>query len=256
MNSQQHRASDARSQIVRAAGDLFHRQGLGSTTTDEIIEAAGIAKAQFHQHFKSKPELAGAVLRYYFEGLAAGIGPVKYELDSWDDFEECLRGHIEFQRKFKMTRSCPIGTLGGELKESDDLTRQALSLILDLMLARLESFFSREKMAGRLASNADVERMANLCVAIIQGAMLAGKIGRNHRCVEVVFEDLLAHLKRYAKVSAAPRKRLEEDRHPKQVSTLPNTPAPTTAVESHDSQSPEDPAEKNPADPCRHEDEV
>jgi AcrR family transcriptional regulator len=52
------RPSDIRLGIVRAAGDLFHAQGLGSTTIDDIIEASGVAKAEFHQHFKSKSELA------------------------------------------------------------------------------------------------------------------------------------------------------------------------------------------------------
>jgi hypothetical protein len=111
-------------------------------------------------------------------------------------------------------------------------------------------------MAGRLARNADVERMANFCVAIIQGAMLVGRIGRDCRRVEVVFEDLLAHLKRYAKVSTAQRKRLDEGHHPKRLSTLPKTLAPATAVELRGSQSPEDPAEKHPADRSRPENEV
>lgn len=244
MNSRPHRPSDTRSQIVRAAGDLFHGRGLGSTTANEIIEAAGIARAEFRQHFKSKPELVSAVLRYYFEGLAAGIGPVKYELHSWDDLQECLRSHIEFQKKFKMMRSCPIGTLGGELKEGDDLTRQALSLILDLMLARLESFFSQEKMAGRLASNADVEQMANFCVAVIQGAMLVGRIGRDCRRVEVVFEDLLSHLNRYVKVPTATRKRIGGNRRENHLLTLPKALAHTTVVGLHDSQNPGDSAEK------------
>ena len=97
MELEVHRTSETRLRIISAAADLFHRQGLGSTTTDEIIDAAGIARADFHQHFKNKVELASAVLRHYFEGLAAGVGPVKYELDSWDDLQECLQSHLEFQ---------------------------------------------------------------------------------------------------------------------------------------------------------------
>lgn len=222
MNSRLHCPSDTRFQIVRAAGDLFHGRGLGATTTDEIIEAVGIAKAEFHQHFKTKSELVCAVLRSYFEGLAAGIGPVKYELDSWDDLQECLRSHIEFQKRFKMTRSCPIGTLGSELKERDEPTRQALSLILDLMLARLESFFSREKIAGRLASTADVEQLANCCVATVQGAMLTGKVKRDFHYVENVFEDLLSHLKRYVTTPTAPKERYDRNQDTGQQSSSRN----------------------------------
>ncbi len=204
MNSRKQRPSDTRSQIVRAAGDLFHRQGVEATTADEVIETAGISKTEFRQHFKGKWELVGAVLRYYFEGLAGGMGPLRYELDSWDDLDQCLASHLEFQKKFKMTRGCPVGMLGNELKEWDELTRQSLSHILDLMLARFESFFSREKVGGRLANNVDVEQLANFCVAIIQGGILIGKIRGNCRCVESTFEDLLSHLRRYAKVPTAP----------------------------------------------------
>ena len=87
MKLKNHSSWDTRLEIVRAAADLFHSRGLSSTTIDEIIEAAGIAKAEFHHHFKNKLELTGVVLRYYFEQLAGGIGPVKYELNSWQDLE-------------------------------------------------------------------------------------------------------------------------------------------------------------------------
>lgn len=223
---------DARLLIVRAAANLFHKRGVESTTADEIVEAAGIAKAEFRQNFKNKSELTGAVLRYYFEGLAAGIGPVKYEFDSWEGVQQCLRSHVEFHKKFNMTRSCPIGTLGSELKEGDELARQSISLIIDLMLSRFESFFSREKVAGRLASDADVEQLANFCVATIQGAMLIGKIRRNCRWVESSFEDLLIHLKHYV-ILKAPRKRPDRNREAKRPS-LPMQ-DPTTVEKLNDS---------------------
>ena len=234
MELEVHRTSETRLRIISAAADLFHRQGLRSTTTDEIIDAAGIARADFHQHFKNKVELASAVLRHYFEGLAAGVGPVKYELDSWDDLQECLQSHLEFQKRFKMTRSCPIGTLGSELKAGDDPTRHALCLIVELMLARLESFFSRERIAGRLSSTADVEQLANFCVATIQGAMLIGKIRRNWHSVETVFEDLLSHLKFYAKTPIARRQRLGGHRDPNRQFIVAKPTEPPPAVRSSD----------------------
>jgi len=117
MKFQSDRASDTRLRIVRTAGDLFSARGCGATTTGQIIETAGISKAEFGEHFRSKSELVNAVFRYYFEALAAGVGPVTYELESWDDLQNCLQSHIEFQKKFKMTRSCPIGRFGNEFNE-------------------------------------------------------------------------------------------------------------------------------------------
>ena len=248
MSSRLHRPSDTRLQIIRAAGDLFHRRGVESTSDDEIIEAAGVGEADFHQHFKSKSELVAVVLRYHIEGLAAGTGLLKYDVRTWWDLEECLASHVEFQKLFRMTRGCPIARLGSELREEDDLVRHSLNRALDLMVTRLECFFSREKSEGRLANDVDIEQLANFCVAVIQGAMLTGKVRRNCRCVESTFEDLLSHLKRYAKTPTVRRKRLAKDRYPKQLATLAKARALTTVVELHERQNPGDSAENRLVD--------
>jgi TetR/AcrR family transcriptional regulator, transcriptional repressor for nem operon len=247
MNSRIRSSSQTRREIVRAGGDLFHKRGVELTTIDEIAEAAGVSKAEFRQHFGGKLDVVSAVLCFYFEMTAADLGPVKYRLDNWFDLQECLASHLEFQKKFKMKRGCPIGTLGSGLKEGDELTRQSVSHIFDLMLARLESFFSREKVAGRLARNADVEQLANFCVAIIQGAMLTGKIRGNFHGVESTFEDLLGHLKRYSQVPTPRRKRLGRNGDAKRLFTLARPPEATTVMKLHDSPNLED---------CEEEDHV
>jgi len=240
-----------RFQIVRAAGELFHKVGAEATSLDEVVEAAGVTKAEFRQHFKCKLELVSAVLRSYFEMTAADKGPLKYDINTWSDLQECFASHLEFQKKFRMRRGCPVGMLGSDLKERDEVTRQSVSLIFDLMLVRFESFFSREKVARRLASNVDVEQLANFSVAIIQGAMLAGKIREDCHCVESTLEDLLGHLKRYVKVPTALKKRPDEDRHPKTLPAPARTPTPATVVELHDTQAPRDSAEIHPVGPRR-----
>jgi TetR/AcrR family transcriptional regulator, transcriptional repressor for nem operon len=256
MSSPVQSSEHTRFQIIRSAGDLFHRGGVRFTTTDEIVEAAGVTKAEFLQCFRCKQELVDSVFRFYLENIAAATNSINFEVDSWSDLEDCLASKVDFQRKFRMTRGCPMGVLGSELREEEESTRHFLSLVLDLWMTRLECFFGREKMAGRLASNVDVEQLANFCVVIIQGAMLSGKIRRNCLCVESIFEDLLGHLKHYVKIPRAPRRRPDRDRHPKLLSGLPKALVPKTAVESHDSQNPGDSVEDYPIGQCRPEDKV
>jgi oligoribonuclease (3'-5' exoribonuclease) len=57
--------------------------------------------------------------------------------------------------------------------------------------------FLKEKGKGRLSKQANAERMADFCIATIQGAMLMGKIKRNSRTVETTSQEALMHLKRY-----------------------------------------------------------
>ncbi|MDC8100624.1 TetR/AcrR family transcriptional regulator [Chryseobacterium rhizosphaerae] len=49
--------SRPRERIVSTAMVLFHQQGYNSTGINQIIEEAGVSKASFYQHFKSKDDL-------------------------------------------------------------------------------------------------------------------------------------------------------------------------------------------------------
>lgn len=46
-----------RERILNTAMVLFHKQGYNNTGINQIIEDAGVSKASFYQHFRSKDEL-------------------------------------------------------------------------------------------------------------------------------------------------------------------------------------------------------
>ena len=87
--------------------------------------------------------------------------------------------------------------MGNEVTENDELIRQDLSLIFEVIKSKLAAFFLREKAKGKLAKQADAERMADFSIAAMQGAMLMGKIKRSSHAVETSIEEALAHLKGY-----------------------------------------------------------
>jgi TetR/AcrR family transcriptional regulator, transcriptional repressor for nem operon len=190
--------SDSRLRIVKVASDLFHKQGVRATSPDEIIEASRTGKGQFYHYFKSKEGLVHAVLESHLEAIKAGSGRIKYEIHSWKDLEKWFNSHVDWQMTFGMTRGCPIGTVANEITEEDELIRQDVSLIIELIKYKLAAFFIREKARGNLRKDADEERLADFCIATLQGAMLMGKIRRNKRPVEMAFREALEHLKYYA----------------------------------------------------------
>lgn len=189
---------DTRVRILRTAADLFHRKGVRATSPGEIIKASGAGKGQFYHHFKNKDFLVHEVLRSFLEAVKNGRTPVRYEVKSWDDLENFFRSHIEFQRRFSMTRSCPIGTVANEANEGDEQIREDISLILDVMRNKLAMFFRGEKTKGRLQRDLEPEVVANFCIAAVQGAMLLGKVNRNSRPAEAAVHEALQHLKSYA----------------------------------------------------------
>jgi len=191
------RGADTRLRIIRTAADLFHKQGARATSPDEILEASRTGKGQFYHYFKSKEGLIHEVLQTYLEEIKTGTARVNYEIRSWRDLEKWFAAQVELQKSFEMTRGCPFGTLGNEVTENDELIRQDLSLLFEVVKNRLAAFFVREKAKGSLVKKADPERMAEFCVASMQGAMLMGKIKRSSQTVETTVEEALAHLRSY-----------------------------------------------------------
>jgi len=97
-----------------------------------------------------------------------------------------------------MKRGCPFGTIGNEVREGDELIRQDLSLIFEVVKTKLASFFIREKAKSRLSKDAKEEQLADFCIAAVQGAMLMGKIHRSSEVTEASLRETLAHLRQYA----------------------------------------------------------
>ena len=198
MKSRYAKGTDTKLRIIQVAADLFHKQGVHSTSPDEIIEASGTGKGQFYNYFKSKEGLVHEVLQHHVRAIKDGDAPVNYEINSWEELERWFQAHLDLQKKYKMTRGCPFGTVGNELTENDGLIRQDLGHLFEVVKHKLAAFFIREKAQGRLVKDANEETLAAFCIATVQGAMLMGKIERDSRTVEISFREALTHLKRYA----------------------------------------------------------
>jgi AcrR family transcriptional regulator len=198
MDARSPQGAETRLKIIQAAADLFHKQGVGATSPDEIIEASGTGKGQFYHYFKSKEGLVHEVLQFYADGIKSGASPVNYDIQSWEDLEGWFSAQVELQRRFRMTRGCPFGTIGGEVTENDELIRQDLSLIFELVGNQLAAFFIREKATGRISAAVNERQLADFCMAVAQGAMLVGKVKRDSHLVEATFREALSHLKAYA----------------------------------------------------------
>src|SRR5579864_90659 len=192
------KGAETKTRIIRIAADLFHRQGVGATSPDEILEASKTGKGQFYHYFKSKEGLVHEVLQSYLGAIKTGTAPVNYEIQSWRDLEVWFLGQVELQKRFDMKRGCPFGTIGNEVGENDELIRQDLSLIFEVMKNKLTAFFIREKAKSRLSKDAKETQLADFCIATVQGAMLMGKIQRSSETAEASIRQALAHLRRYA----------------------------------------------------------
>ena len=197
MTKRSNQGTETRLRIIAAAADLFHKQGIHATSPDDVIEASSTGKGQFYHYFKSKEGLVHEVLQTHLEAIRTGSAPIKYDIKSWTDLERWFRAHLELQKSFRMTRGCPLGTVGNEVTENDELIRQDLCLIFEVVRSKLSAFFVRQKVKGAIPETTDEGALADFCIATVQGAMLMGKIERSTRPVETTVAETLSHLRRY-----------------------------------------------------------
>src|SRR5262249_22970250 len=141
------------------------------------------------------------VLQDHLTAIKTRTAPLNYDITSWRQLETWFLSHIESQKSFGMKRGCPFGTIGNEISEGDELIRQDLRLIFEVIKNKLAAFFIREKAQSRLSMAAKEVQLADFCIATLQGAMLMGKIQRNSEAAETSVREALAHLKRYAILS-------------------------------------------------------
>ncbi len=176
--------TDSRSRMIYAATDLFHRKGINATGLNEVLKASNTGKGQFTHYFRNKNGLIRAVIRHLFENVRSGQALASFDIKSWEDFECWFNSSVNYQKSVCYTRSCPIGTIGSELLDSQEVIREDIDLFLEWSRSKFYCFFSEKKAAGELGSSAAPEELADLCMCVLQGGMLITKIRRNPKQFE------------------------------------------------------------------------
>jgi AcrR family transcriptional regulator len=70
-----------RRELLQAAVDVFSEKGIASTSVDDIVRAAGVAKGTFYLYFATKDDAINAVAAWMVESVAERIQGVAADAD-------------------------------------------------------------------------------------------------------------------------------------------------------------------------------
>jgi AcrR family transcriptional regulator len=192
----QHRAkltakgAQTRGRIVAAAARLIHEQGVASTTLDGIRAAAEVSGSQLSHYFASKDELVQAVIDYQAgiivgnqeqSGLGAGG-----DLRAWRDMVIAAANRSGGQG------GCPLGSLGGQLAETDPEARARIAAGFDRWSAAIGDGLRARASAGPLPAGVTPDDLAVTLLAVIQGGLLLAQVQRDTRALETAVDTVLA----------------------------------------------------------------
>jgi len=175
-----------RVQIVKAANDLFYKQGFGATSFADIAKASGLPKGNFYFYFPSKDSLLNAVLDDRVQSLQSKLQ--SFEHNYATPRERLLRlAEMPIKDFENITRyGCPMGSLSSELgKCCEELETRTIEMF-DVL---------KNWIAGQLTemgqSPAASQATARHILTTMQGAALMAYTYGD----PVWIEDTVAHMK-------------------------------------------------------------
>jgi TetR/AcrR family transcriptional repressor of nem operon len=194
-----------RERIVEAAGELFLTQGMAATTLDDVKAAAGVSSSQLYHYFHSKGALVQAVAVLHTENIVAAQGPMLLGMQGLDSLRDWAEFVVDNFRSFDCCGGCPLGSLGSEVAEYDELARQAVSASLGLWEGVLRDGLTKLIETGALGSTADPDALAVVLIVALEGGLLLGKIHRSSRPLEIALGNAIDHIESFSTTARASR---------------------------------------------------
>lgn len=178
-----------RARIVAAAARLIYERGVASTTLDDVKAAAGVSGSQMYHYFPDKDELVQAVISYQADVIAGGQRQADFGtaegLRAWRDLV------IAQARNDEGKGGCPLGSLAGQLAETDPPARALLACGFAQWQAAIGDGLRRLHQAGQLPDGTDPDALAVTLLATLQGGLLLAQVQRDPRPLETAVDTLL-----------------------------------------------------------------
>jgi AcrR family transcriptional regulator len=159
--------STARARLLETATRLFYAEGVHTVGIDRIIAEAGVAKATFYHHFKSKDDLVVAYLTDEFERQRGVFGGVEGTGAERLRATFTLLGDASCGPGF---RGCPFLNAAAEFADPKHPVRAVVTEYRD---------YFRGLMRTELieAGHGDPERTADYLLVIRDGMAVSGALG-------------------------------------------------------------------------------
>jgi AcrR family transcriptional regulator len=158
---------DARDRILRAAAELFYRDGILATGVDALIERANVAKATFYRHFPSKDLLVLAWLRgpdaRWIDWVVPEVerraaSPLERLIVFWDVLGDWLEAHGFV--------GCPYLNTLVEIRDPEAPARREI----EAYVGEVEAYLGRTAAAAGLEDASELgRRMRYLAMGVFMG---------------------------------------------------------------------------------------
>ena len=179
-----------RTRIVNAAAQLIYERGVTATTLEDVKAAAAVSSSQLYHYFANKEALIQEVTDRQADTLVAAtehaeLGTID-GLKAWRELVLTHAGHTRGKG------GCPLGSLGGQLAESDPDARARLAAGFGRWSTAIRDGLRELHTTGHLAPDINPDDLAVTLLAALQGGLLLAQVQRDTRPLQTTLDPLLA----------------------------------------------------------------
>ena len=178
-----------RARIVEEAAALIHERGVAGTTLEDVKVAAEVSGSQMYHYFPDKNELVQAVIDYQAETI---VSRNRHALEAANGVEAWRKMVIAAAKRTKAKGGCPLGSLVGQLAESDPGARALIASGFDQWTAAISDELRSLHTDGKLPSGIDPDDLAITLLATLEGGLLLSQALRTTRPFETAIDTILA----------------------------------------------------------------
>jgi len=174
--------ASVRDRLVASAVEVFHARGFNGCSVQDIVDAAGVPKGSFYNHFDSKEALGVEVVRaytalvgaYVVEAGAADI--LSGERTPLQRIRAYFEAVIEQNVSCGVRKGCLLGNFAIELAPHSAEIATAVTGALDNWSAAVALALAQAQDAGELSQDAEVDSLARYLVDGYEGAATRAKL--------------------------------------------------------------------------------
>lgn len=178
-----------RGRIVEEAAALIHEHGVARTTLEDVKVAAEVSGSQMYHYFPDKDELVRAVIDYQAENI---VKRNTRALGSANGVETWRKMVMTAARRTQARGGCQLGSLGGQLAESDPEARALIAAGFSQWASAISDGLRSLHAEGKLPSDITPDDLATTLLATLQGGLLLAQVQRDIRPFETAVNTVLA----------------------------------------------------------------
>ena len=169
--------NDTRTAILDVAQDMLQRQSISGVSFQLLADRIGIKKGSMYYHFKTKDELAIAILERASQDLKTSFvrGKHKSAIEQLDIIFMIYEKFIGPGQ-----RMCPGGCFASEWEKISDPVKQSVRKVLNVQINGIRDILVFGNETGEfIHHDQETQQLASWIISSLQGGILTSRVEGN-----------------------------------------------------------------------------